>query len=193
MNDFDIVVFKRRVAETIAWCKPRFSIEDDKIAHCLRTPPEPAPNITHRFSSFCEVQIFDGVFENIAAFAEIVFQKRAAAFEERDEKIYTGLCGGRLLVSYVDRETCEGTSPSETACFLDDCDTPAWDTWVYYGVSEKRYLISWIPAELHSMMEEAIWANSLEVIAWIEDARPQLIFFEEIKLAGLFFNEESNG
>lgn len=191
MPYFNIDHFKRRLAETIAWCQPRFDVsqQDQPIFPVqLRTPPLPD-------ELYCNgVEISLGVTTHlikprlnaIAPFAIKVFKKREEAFKQH---YFAGLSGGRLLVNIFLHETCEGTSPAEIGYFIDDCDVPAWDIWVYYGSDKSRgpYLISWIPSEMLSDVNRAVKVNSLEAIQWIEDCKPPLSFADEIRQAGLFF------
>jgi len=105
------------------------------------------------------------------------------------------------LHKYLIPATCDGTSPAETEDFVDGCDIPAWDTWVYWGTdyNEKRiipyvqieYLISWVPCLLHKGMHEAELANATGALSWIENGLSRDYTFSKIlEEAGYFFTPE---
>jgi len=134
---FKIEVFKQRLAETIAWCKPRFSTNDiEQIPFLLRTPPYPSPEAT----SFVidNLPVVKPELRCIALFAwNHVFPKRATAFTTADAVKYQGLCDGKLLISFIEYGLWDGGSYAETAGYIDEEDLPPWDTWVYYGREER--------------------------------------------------------
>lgn len=157
--DFDLDLFKHRLAETVAWCVPRFSMDD--LENCLRTPP------IYPKGYMC----YDDMNE-IERFADIVFAKRANAISiDTIENIQDSLLGGRLLILDFRRATDDGTSSPETHGFINGCDISAWDSWVYLGIEigrEDPYLISSIPPEILHMVDSAIHYNATECIQWID-------------------------
>lgn len=166
MSDFDIQLFKQRLAETIAWCVPRFSMDD--IENSLRTPPKP--------------DFYYRDFTIIEAFANTVFEKRKANFGT-----LTDLAGGRLFLFYMESSTCDGVAPPLTYNFVDECNFTAWDTWVYFGVENKiYYLISWIPQPLIEDVNWLVQASAEQCVKWIEETDYPFTFLDTLKAEGLF-------
>lgn len=181
MIAFDIQLFKQRLAETIAYCAPRFS--EENIEGSLRTLLDPLP----------ELSPFDP--EPVKQFAEIVFRKRVEALEIdgiSSPQIPSNFAGGLLLVSYISYSTCDGTSPIESAKFIDECEFPPCDTWIYYGHEnpiakfkyDVFYLVAWIPPKMIDLVDMAIEVNAMQALQWVDNIEVDFTFMSELKAAG---------
>lgn len=157
---FDIEGFKQRLREVIAWCQPRFSMDD--IRNSLRTPPIPDWHPAYDYAYSVKL---------VAEHFQVVMQKQAAAFRNDPDADwdFVGLANGRLMVSWLS-STHEGTSEVETDDFIDDDDVPAWDTWVdLFQENGQPILLSWIPPEMRDMVTGAVETNTIQNIEWVED------------------------
>ena len=53
--------------------------------------------------------------------------------------------------------------------FIDECDTPGWDTWVdYYEHEGVCTLLCYVPESLVEWGDAAVEANATQCLAWIE-------------------------
>jgi hypothetical protein len=158
---FDDVPFERRLAETIAWCAPRATIEDPKM--CLRSEQlRPALLARDRASTV----------RSVARYRDI---------EEAALPAITGpesLLGGHLLVYFPDDDLCDGASEVASRGFFDVHNVPPWDTWVALAddgpqadISFRQYLIAWVPPYLLGMAQEGIAVNVEDCIAWLDESR----------------------
>lgn len=197
MTQFDLELFKSRLTETIAWCKPRVSMDEAQIPYCLRTPPYPDESLTDGKSPPEDTWIIKRDLKPISAFSRVVFEKRANAIQSKDYESLGGLQGGRLLLFDLDASGCDGTSPPESLGLLDGCDFTPWDTWVDYGEIEsshpyhRDYLISWIPQGYFWHTEGAIKVHTYKGLLWVEDAVDGFPFLEQLREAGLFFEPKA--
>ena len=73
---------------------------------------------------------------------------------------------GRLFGCYVRQTLFDGVSKMETNGFIDDTNTPPWDSWI--GIADEL-LISWIPPAIVDDVQSAIVCNAEECIAWVTD------------------------
>lgn len=188
MAGLSLRLFQKRLAETIAYCQPRLNPAD--VKNCFRTSPLP------NFKIFPTYELKD-----IAHFAVTVEHKRRREMQGSSDSVPlpAGLAGGRLLITHLNMTTCDGIAPVDTNGYIDECDVPAWDTWVYWGRDYRShradtwdYLISWVPGVLHLRVHNAICASAFESITWLEDTEVyRLTFFNALKQAGYFWKTES--
>lgn len=181
LPEFDINRIKQRLRETIAWCQPRFSLDD--ISNSLRTPPIPEWYPGNHYS---------WELSRLVELLNLVAEKQSEAFrnDPNADRDFVGLAGGHLLISWL-HPTHEGTSEAETDYFMDSEDLPAWDTWVdLFRCDTMPILLCWIPPEMDDMVTAAVRTNTTENIMWIEDAieisSESFPFLHELKAAGLF-------
>lgn len=73
---------------------------------------------------------------------------------------------GRLFGFYVRYTFFDGVSEIETDGFIDDTNTPPWDSWV---CMVDELLISWIPPAVVDDVQRAIEFNAEECITWLSD------------------------
>jgi hypothetical protein len=162
----EITKFRLRLAETIAWCAVRASVDDPKDS--LRTGAlQP-----HAFGNYTQP------LEERRAIVDAVVETRAKLLctENRypDSPAVT-LAGGRLLICAPDESVWDAVSESESDGFFDEVDIPAWDTWVCYNREPYSpaaidpfydYLVSWIPPQLVDRVEAGIRVNPVQCILW---------------------------
>lgn len=171
--------FRKNLQETIAWCIPRVNISNPK--YCLRST-QLKPN--YRFSSrpeedvdlWADIQMIDEVVESRSRLSSA----GENAIPERD----IDLVGGRLLVHFLNESNHNGLTADITSYYLDDNDTPPWDTWVQAFVpesfarqapdaipSEYPFLISWVPSEFLNAVDEATEAECVGMLMWADAPR----------------------
>ena len=82
------------------------------------------------------------------------------------------LSKGRILVYEPDSNLFDGLSESETDGYLDVNDCPHWDTWIGYVVSnETRYVLSWVPHELVSLIDTGAEVNCVDCFYWLSEVK----------------------
>lgn len=179
---FDLETFQQRLRETVAWCKPRFTMEYPKWS--LRSRPLPEGYEFYELALEADI-IYD--------LMQSVIQKHITAFRDDPQSNWNkvDLAEGRLLISRF-YPMYEGTSCGDTDYFIDNDDFPPWDGWVdLIAVEDHSVLISWIPPEMLKMVDDAVNHNSTANIMWIEDkfALEEYPFCHELKAAGLFYEK----
>jgi len=99
------------------------------------------------------------------------------------------LLGGRLLAFDPQNRLDDGLAGEVTQGFFDDCNIPAWDTWISYVIEDEArcpfnaYLLSWVPEALVESVEAGIHVNMEECICWVSDL--ETVFVRQIRQAGL--------
>jgi hypothetical protein len=192
----EIVEFKRRLAEAIAWCAGRALRADPE--HSLRTPSLQPPGIRVADDWLNDhwARVRRG-HEHRQAFPERVqalveARARLLRSEGRYPSIPAGgLAGGRLLVYYPDANDSSGFSGEQSGGFFDVEDAPPWDTWLWF-VQEREsprnqsldaYLVSWVPPPMIELAEQGIQMNAMDCIGWAEDLDEP--FIAQLRDAGL--------
>jgi DNA-binding transcriptional LysR family regulator len=165
-NEEEMAVFRRRLAETIAWCAGRSSAVDPQGS--LRTPSlQPLA-----FGDYTQP------LEERQAIVDAVVEKRAKLL--RVENRYPdasadALAGGRLLICAPDESVWDAVSESESDGFFDEVDIPAWDTWLCYCREPHSpaaidpfydYLVNWVPPQFVDRVEAGILVNPVQCILW---------------------------
>jgi hypothetical protein len=161
MSDFDIEVFKANLTETIQWCAAKVSHFNPKDS--LRTLSAP------REMSLIELSHE----ERISVVAELI-QERRSKLEINHSPIDLSAGQGKLLLFYPDGSLFDGAADVASEGFFDCDNNPAWDTWVYYGLdgsgSQKdcdvNFLVSWVPSEMVSLVNNGIDVNPESCIEW---------------------------
>jgi hypothetical protein len=167
--------FELRLAETIAWCVPR--VDGDDPATSLRSE-----QLRPRVLESDRAWTVQGVLSSRASVDPGV-RAAVAAQSVHD------LLGGRLLLFYPDLTLADGAAEGESGGFFDLDNTPPWDTWVGLfrhedaEISERDYLVSWVPPEFIRAVERGIFVNPEECILWLADSQVPLV--AELRAAGL--------
>jgi len=94
------------------------------------------------------------------------------------------LAGGRLLIHFLDQSNHNGLTADITSFYLDNNDTPPWDTWVQTFVPESwadqppdevpivvPFLISWVPQEFLKTVNEATEYECVGMLMWADAPR----------------------
>ena len=148
----DADIFRSRLAATIAWCRPRFATDRPKDS--LRsTDLQPSIIIT---SSDELAPVHSAV--------DSVIDRRASILGPVDNNNISK--NGRLFGFYVRQTLFDGVSEMETHGFIDETNTPPWDSWI---CMVDELLISWIPPTMADDVQLAIVCNAEECIAWLTD------------------------
>ncbi len=158
---FDWEPVMTRLAETIAWCEPRATLEDTK--RCLRSE-QLQPWLMAR---------------DRAAMVSLVAIWRAHKVRGKLRPIarHTDLRGARLLVYFPELNLDDGAAELASHGFLDAQSTPPWDTWIALGhdpalkhLSKDTYLLAWVPPIFVDLVSCGIAMYQEPCIVWLEDA-----------------------
>lgn len=183
METHDLKCLRRRIAETIAWCRLRADFRDP--AHSLRTSglrsdncrPEPDEwgHLLYDWGSLTDKTVPAAAVESLA-------RKRADALilsRFYPAELPHEFANGRLLIFDPDYSDWSGLSEAETRGFIDVRDVPPWDTWIGYfsetaqadpsrpyAPASVAYLLSWVPPELLAEVNDGILVNPVECFFW---------------------------
>ena len=168
--------FIKRLHETIVWCAPRVNISDPK--HCLRSA-ELKPD--YKFDSKPEYDV--DLWADIPMINKVVDSRSELVTQHNTERDID-LGGGRLLVHFLFESNHNGATADITSFFLDNNDTPPWDTWVQVFVPESwanqppdevpreyPFLISWVPPAFLETVNEATECECVGMLMWADAPR----------------------
>jgi hypothetical protein len=185
----DIRTFRRRLAETIAWCAARGAVDNPRDG--LRTPALRPPSLyksrTHRRHS-------EETGPNRPVVAEALAEERARLLRSAGSYpsgLAEDLAGGRLLGYDPDANLSDGFSEIKSNGFFDVDNMPPWDTWICYVAEREEqpwrhfdsYLISWVPPSHLALAGQGVWFNAEECIVWADELDTP--FIEQLRAAGL--------
>ena len=120
----------RRLAETIAWCREKASLNDPKS--CLRTPDLRPANLSLTPNKW---GVLEYNWKTAISSVEALSDRRAELLGQAvtySNTLHPDLAGGRFLIADPDNSDQCGLSEPESLGFIDDLDVPAWDTWICY-------------------------------------------------------------
>jgi hypothetical protein len=173
--------FVKRLHETIAWCAPRVNISNPK--HGLRSA-QLRPD--YEFSSDPDYDV--DLWADIPMINQVVDSRsqlltRAPVtppLAERD----IDLGGGRLLLHFLGESNHNGLTAHLTSFYLDNNDTPPWDTWIQAFIPDAwanqppdepqtvfTFLISWVPPEFLNAVDEATESECVGMLMWADAPR----------------------
>jgi hypothetical protein len=171
--------FIKRLNEIIAWCAPRVNISNPK--HCLRSA-QFRPD--YKFDSEPEYDV--DLWADIPMINKVVDSRSqfltttTSLLTERD----IDLGGGRLLIHFLGESNHNGLTADITSYYLDNNDTPPWDTWVEAFIPEScvhqspdavpsayPFLISWVPPEFLNAVDEATESECVGMLMWADALR----------------------
>ena len=182
MAAFDLLVFRRQLAETITWSSVRFTPENVKDS--LRTiEPAPPAGLLNMPENAREDAI------------QAVIKQRNKNLRHTKQTLVSNLRVGRLLILDLDCSLSDGAATIGSRGFIDEDYFPAWDTWVYYGserltFSDKsnmniNYLISWVPPQIVDLVGDAIQSDPAASIDWLSDFNMDFAFLKLLKQSKL--------
>lgn len=186
-----LALFKRRIAEAIAWCRNR-------SAPSLRTSAlEPASLLGHSVLSADGQRICRSPSTvQREAIVNVVANRRAKLLAEDGRYAQTSdgdLTNGRLLLFDRDGTLSDWAATPESDGFFSGDNVPAWDTWVWYtedrSVQEigwtpfASYLVAWVPPQVVELADRGIRVNPEECIRWVSDV--DTAFTRRLRAAGL--------
>ncbi|HEU4506779.1 MAG TPA: hypothetical protein VFR78_00980 [Pyrinomonadaceae bacterium] len=169
--------FIKRLHETIAWCAPRVDISNPK--YCLRSA-ELRPD--YDFSSDPEADI--DLWADIPMISRLVASRSQLLTPSTLTQHDIDLHGGRLLIHFLGESNHNNLTADITSYFLDDNDTPPWDTWIQAFIPELwfhqsphepsrafPFLISWVPPEFLEKVNEATECECVGMLMWADAPR----------------------
>jgi hypothetical protein len=177
--------FRRRLAETIAWCSSRPSLADvpqllaarrsersdherwqwghgevvEFLAPVLRTPELEPRGFEYPATAATRAEIIERLAETRAMLL-------------RDAGLYStdfdgDLAGGRLLLYDPHGTDSSGGSWATSSGLFDEEDAPPWDCWIAFV--QHECVVSWIPPSLVAVADEGIWANPMYCMWWADE------------------------
>lgn len=166
--------FTKRLHETIAWCVPRVNVSNPK--HCLRSA-QFRPD--YEFDSEPEYDV--DLWADIPMINKVVDSRSQLVTPVTP---VLDLRGGRLLLHFLGDSNHNGLTADITSFFLDNNDTPPWDTWVQAFIPESWadqppdqvpslyvFLISWVPPEFLETVNEATESECIGMLMWADAPR----------------------
>ena len=171
--------FVNRLNETITWCVPRVNVGDPK--YCLRSA-QLKPDYEFSLGPDEDVDLW----ANLRMINEVVASrsKLLSPAPSPPTGSHVDLAGGRLLIHFLDESNHNGFTAYLTSYFLDNNDTPPWDTWVQAYIPEPpvhespdsvpsvyAFLISWVPPEFREAVHEATEAECVGMLMWADAPR----------------------
>ena len=191
----DIQEFQRRLTETIAWCSAHANILDP--AGSLRSP---AMALGYESYEYHYALLSAG--QTIASGVAEERRRLLRASDICPNPLPPTQAGGRLLVYQPDASFCEAWAEDATGGFLDEWDTPPWDTWIWYtskghistlpaGKQEVGFtlreglLVSWIPPVFLHLVQTGIKVLPFGGIQWAEEINVTDLLIEALRMSGI--------
>ena len=187
-----LTIFRKRLAETIAWCHGR-------SVRRLRTPSLKPATLLSQYvdvdSSGLLLWGSPSTREREATVNSLANRRthRLADIERRLSRPPDDLGHGRLLLFDPDGTLSDGAATPESDGFFDGDNVPAWDTWVWYAGDRNfsqggwtmfaSYLVAWVPPQLLELADAGIRVNPEECIRWASDVDTALT--RRLRIAGL--------
>ncbi len=162
MTVIDINTFRSNLVATVEWCRHRFLAH--RPVESLRSD-ELKPEIM--IASTDDLRIINDVVTRVV-------ERRGSILGT--QKCASLVCDGRLFAFLPRVSLFDGVSEDETDGFIDETNTPPWDTWVTMA---DDVLISWVPSAMIVRVQAAIVCNAEECIAWLSDL--QRPFLNELR------------
>ena len=171
--------FTKRLHETVAWCSPLVNISNPK--YCFRSS-QLRPD--YEFSSrpdedvdlWADIHMINKV---VASRSQLLLPAKTLRSEQNID-----LAGGRLLIHFLYESNHNALTADLTSYYLDNNDTPPWDTWVQAFIPESlthqspdsvpsayAFLISWVPPAFLNSVNEATEAECVGMLMWADAPR----------------------
>jgi hypothetical protein len=185
-------IFRRRLAETIAWCLSCSSLAAapellaewrsnyehyrqehgegyEALAPVLRTPELEPRGFEYPATAAMRAEVMERLAETRAALL-----RKAGRYPV---EISGDLAGGHLLVHDPDGSDSSGGSWVNSKGFFDVEDAPPWDCWITVIQQEverppgwESCVVSWIPPTMLAIAEDGIWAAVMDCVKWADKA-----------------------
>ena len=152
MTTIDLSTFQSSLTATVEWCRSRFMAH--RPADSLRSD-ELKPEIM--IASTDDLKAINDVVDRVVGRRAVILGTPRPDPLRLDGRLFAFL---PLLTLF------DGVSEDETEGFIDETNTPPWDTWV---TMIDDVLISWIPPSMIQRVQSAIVCNAEECIAWLSD------------------------
>jgi len=155
------MLFRSRLLEAVCWCQRMGQITAPKST--LRSPLLQPEVITGEGASAS----WDHRYLDISGAVARLCKKRANLLgEEQLEELDVN---GRLLLFWPEETLDCGAAQESSKGYFDAGNTPPWDTWLWFGpiAKEPSALISWVPQDFLSLVEQGLWANPEQCIQWL--------------------------
>jgi len=190
--------FRQRLAETIAWCKPRALNGNPK--NSLRTQVFRPLNSSYFGYGNRPHSKASGINSANVVFEDDFDDMRASSLVCEDDDVRidlveelgvkrrkllehsilapskdSELLEGRLLLFFPESSTDDGLSEMGSQGYFDSSDNPPWDTWIQYIAGSKTstdgyssFLISWVPPSFIQAVQSGLENNALLDIQWAQ-------------------------
>lgn len=173
----ELLQFRWRLAETIAWCSARVDISGP--AGSLRTP-----ELQPRFLRTTDRPLdgrwrWEAVAGNSAAKVELALARERLLRQagEYPSSPADDLAGGKLLLFYPGDSVLDAFSGMESDGFFDEDDGPPWDTWVWISSEDSwpptisgyrfpQYIVTWVPGQFLDLANWGAKVNATACISW---------------------------
>ena len=158
------------IAETVMWFRQK-PFEDWKKAE-FRTP-----SLLDEYVYGTPPSMRNYDYDRTRSIVAELVTRRCGLLSERAKR-WTDLRQGRLLRHNFQETTNTDIPRLATDGFFDSWDVPAWDFWVAFVVDDpdpcdaaqmNNYLITWVPDELHDMVNQTIEASFEENLLWLDE------------------------
>ncbi|GDX40448.1 hypothetical protein LBMAG21_07400 [Armatimonadota bacterium] len=195
----DRMELRRRLAETIAWCRLHASIDNPQ--DCLRTPSLRPSNLRTEPNEWGYFEYDWGTLEKQRAVVSALAEKRAALLREANTYsavIPPDLAGGRLLIASPEDSLWCGASRIESLDFIGDSDILPWDTWVMYlqvtrplehgRTHTLSCILCWIPPEFIELVKKGMEVDPVGCFSWATEYKStnyNAPLLQQLKTAGL--------
>ncbi|AKF87428.1 hypothetical protein MFUL124B02_42680 [Myxococcus fulvus 124B02] len=167
--------FKRRLAETIAWCLPR--AEAARAGVTTRSLELMPPVCGHDSDTVLKL-LWSAPALPMEAVGFIVERRRRELERLKQPLPPLGdLVGGRVFATHFISDLC-GAATEPSNGFLDDYDIPGWDTWFAHdseargsdGEGRSGVVYGWVPPVLLELADQGFYVIPVSSVWWVEDA-----------------------
>ncbi len=175
--------FIQRWIETVTWIELVSPHNESKLLRSSELEPD---NILIETAMEEQGNIINKVLETRS---EILKEKKISllTLEETISK-------GHLLITEFNNTVTDGASEAEAYGFIDDYDTPPWDTWIWLEYFDNQKLLhSWVPLSKVNYVQGAIDVNCVDIIHWASEINTpithnlkQLGLLKQPKISGWF-------
>ncbi|MFY1827430.1 hypothetical protein ACN47A_16030 [Myxococcus fulvus] len=161
--------FKRRLAETIAWCLPR--VDAARAGMTTRSVELMPPVCGHDGDTL--VSMLLSVPAVPAEAVGFIVERRRRELERLKLMLpHPGdLMGGRVFATDFNSDLC-GAATAPSNGYLDDYDIPGWDTWFAHEPEGNfgGVVYGWVPPVLLELADQGFYVIPVSSVWWVEDA-----------------------